>query len=67
MQNGRIGRSLMLDVMQRAREREFIGTRLLQSGYHNRSLSLYAKLGFDARDTLAAMQGAPLGEEVAAT
>ena len=65
VQNGRIGRALMLDVMERAREREFIGTRLLQSGYHNRSLSLYAKLGFDARDTLAAMQGTPLGEEVA--
>jgi GNAT superfamily N-acetyltransferase len=64
VQNGGVGRALMLDVMERAGERGFVGTRLLQSGYHNRSLSLYAKLGFDPRDTVAAMQGAPLGEEV---
>jgi len=64
VQNGGVGRALMLDVMERARQRGFVGTRLVQSGYHNRSLSLYAKLGFDPRDTLAAMQGAPLGEEI---
>jgi GNAT superfamily N-acetyltransferase len=64
VQNGGVGRALMLDVMERARDRGFVGTRLLQSGYHNRSLSLYAKLGFDPRDTLAAMQGMPLREEV---
>jgi GNAT superfamily N-acetyltransferase len=64
VQNGGVGRALMLDVMERARDPGFVGTRLLQSGYHNRSLSLYAKLGFDPRDTLAAMQGPPLGEVI---
>jgi len=64
IQDGGVGRALMADVMERARERRFPGTRLLQSGYHNRSLSLYAKLGFDPRDTLAAMQGTPLGEDI---
>jgi predicted N-acetyltransferase YhbS len=65
VQDGGVGRALMVDVMERAREREFVGTRLVQSGYHNRSLSLYTKLGFDPRETLAALQGEPLGEEVA--
>jgi GNAT superfamily N-acetyltransferase len=67
VQNDGVGRALMLDVMERAQERGFPGTRLVQSGYHNRSLSLYAKLGFDPRDTLAAMQGAPLGAQIPGT
>ena len=33
------------------------GVRLVQSGYHCRSLSLYAKLGFQAREQLACVQG----------
>jgi hypothetical protein len=33
---------------------------LVQAAYHNRSLSLYAKLGFTIREPLALMQGAPL-------
>ena len=37
------------------------GVRLLQIAYHNRSLSLYAKLGFDVRGSFAAMYGEPLG------
>jgi hypothetical protein len=35
--------------------------RLLQSAYHNRSMCLYAKLGFDVREPFAVMQGNPLG------
>ena len=35
------------------------GVRLVQISYHNRSLSLYAKLGFDVRETFAAMHGEP--------
>lgn len=60
-QNGAIGRRLMNDVMRRAEERRFAGVRLVQAAYHNRSLSLYTKLGFDAREPLSAMQGEPLG------
>ena len=37
----------------------FAAIALVQSPYHNRSLSLYAKLGFQVRDQLACMQGTP--------
>ena len=43
--------------MERAEERKFAGVRLVQAAYHNRSLSLYAKLGFAVREPLACMQG----------
>ena len=59
-QNVGIGCSLMLDVLERARRRRFAGVRLVQAAYHSRSLSLYLKLGFDAREPLSTMQGAPL-------
>lgn len=59
-QNGAIGRRLMEDVMRRAKERGAAGVRLVQAAYHNRSLSLYAKLGFDAREPLSALQGPAL-------
>jgi GNAT superfamily N-acetyltransferase len=59
IQDGGVGRALMQDVMRRATERTAPGIRLVQSAYHNRSLSLYAKLGFQVRDQLACMQGTP--------
>src|ERR1700682_5879515 len=49
-QNTGTGRKLMEAVLQRAQERKFIGVRLLQAAFHNRSLSLYTKLGFDTRE-----------------
>ena len=55
----------MLVLIDRAREREFPGVRLLQAAYHLRSLVLYAKLGFDVREAVATMQGPPVGAEVA--
>jgi hypothetical protein len=57
VQNRSIGRKLMLAVMERAEERRFPGVRLVQAAFHNRSLSLYAKLGFDAREPLSVMNG----------
>ncbi len=63
-QNTAVGRRLMEDVMRRAQERQFVGVRLVQAAYHNRSLSLYTKLGFDAREPLSTMQGAPLGVQI---
>jgi hypothetical protein len=45
-----------------AAARRVPGVRLVQISYHNRSLSLYAKLGFDVRETFAAMYGPPLAE-----
>ena len=65
VQNSAIGRRLMEDVLRRARERRFVGVRLLQSAYHNRSLSLYTKLGFDARESLSNLQGPRIGIEIA--
>ena len=59
-QNVSIGRMLMEAVMTRADERHVPGVRLVQAAYHNRSLSLYAKLGFEVREPLACMQGPPL-------
>jgi len=56
-QNRCAGRQLMQAVMVRAQERKFAGVRLVQATYHNRSLSLYAKLGFVVREPLACMQG----------
>jgi GNAT superfamily N-acetyltransferase len=64
VQNGGVGRALMQDVMRRAAERAVPGTRLHQSTYHTRSLSLYAKLGFRARDLIACMQGTPPQGEI---
>ena len=64
VQNGAIGRRLMNEVMRRAEERRFAGVRLVQAAYHNRSLSLYTKLGFDTREPLSALQGPALGIEV---
>jgi predicted N-acetyltransferase YhbS len=61
VQNGAIGRRLMEDVMRRAEARRFAGVRLVQAAYHNRSLSLYTKLGFNTREPLSILQGPALG------
>ncbi|MFI5394802.1 MAG: GNAT family N-acetyltransferase [Candidatus Binatia bacterium] len=63
VQNAGTGRQLMQHVMDRVAERRFPGVRLVQAAYHNRSLSLYTKLGFDPREPLACMQGPPLTEK----
>ena len=59
-QNGGVGRQLMLRVMERAAERGRPGVRLVQAAFHNRSLSLYTKLGFDPREPLSCIQGSAL-------
>lgn len=60
VQDRRIGRELMGTLMQRCAQRRAPGVRLLQAAYHYRSMSLYAKLGFDVREPFVAMQGDPL-------
>lgn len=52
-----VGRRLMQAVLDRAAERGYAGVRLVQAGYHTRSLSLYVSLGFQVREPLANMQG----------
>ena len=64
VQNRAVGRRLMDAVHQRAAERNFAGVRLIQAGFHTRSLSLYAKLGYDVRESLACMQGNALGVSI---
>jgi GNAT superfamily N-acetyltransferase len=61
VQNRTIGRRLMDAVHERAAEKNFEGVRLIQAGFHTRSLSLYAKLGYDVREHLACVQGKPFG------
>ena len=64
VQNRAIGRRLMDAVHERTAEKDFPGVRLIQAGFHTRSLSLYAKLGYDVREHLACMQGKPLGVSI---
>jgi predicted N-acetyltransferase YhbS len=59
VQNQTIGRQLMRAVMNRSKERDFAGCRLVQAAYHNRSLCLYTKLGFETREPLSKMFGSP--------
>ena len=60
VQNKAVGRRLMDDVMARAVQKKFPGVRLVQAAFHNRSISLYTKLGFDVREPLACIQGTAL-------
>jgi GNAT superfamily N-acetyltransferase len=64
VQNSAIGRALMEDVLRCADEKGFLSVRLVQAAYHNRSLSLYTKLGFDAVEPLSCIQGKPLSLEI---
>lgn len=64
VQNRGVGRHLMLALIQRSERRGFAGLRLLQAGYHRRSLSLYTKLGFDVREHLSCMQGRAIKETI---
>ena len=61
-QNAAVGRRLMEAVLRRAEEQNIVGVRLVQAAYHNRSLSLYTKLGFDAREPLSNLQGPAIQE-----
>ncbi|MEW5809716.1 MAG: GNAT family N-acetyltransferase [Actinomycetota bacterium] len=54
-----VGRALVTATLDRADEIRAPGVRLMQSTYHNRSLSLYAKMGFVYRSSFAVVQGTP--------
>ncbi|HEY9845097.1 MAG TPA: GNAT family N-acetyltransferase [Candidatus Caenarcaniphilales bacterium] len=64
IQNATLGRRLMEAVLERAQQRGFVSVRLVQAAFHNRSLSLYTKLGFDVQEPLANLQGAALGIKI---
>ena len=61
VQNGAVGRRMMAHMLALARRKGFAGVRLVQAAYHCRSMSLYAKLGFEVREPLACMHGPGLG------
>jgi hypothetical protein len=63
-QDRRVGLALMNALIERTAERGAPGLRLLQTAYHNRSMSLYAKLGFDVRESFATIQGDALGLQI---
>jgi hypothetical protein len=50
----------MQHMIDRAARNQAPGLRLVQSGYHLRSLCLYTKLGFAVREHLANLQGPPV-------
>ena len=56
-QNSGVGRALMEAVIERGAGGP--GIRLLQDGFHMRSLSLYTKLGFDVKAPTIVMKGTP--------
>jgi predicted N-acetyltransferase YhbS len=61
-QNAGVGRKLMGAVLERGKGAP--GIRLLQDGFHMRSLSLYASLGFDVTASCVVMNGKPRGGAV---
>jgi GNAT superfamily N-acetyltransferase len=63
-QNKGVGRQLMINVLERAKNKNFPAIRLLQASYHNRSLALYASLGFEVREPISTMQGKPIQEAI---
>lgn len=65
VQNAGVGRALMEALLQRSRERDVAGVRLIQTAYNYGSLSLYAKLGFAVRETLSVFQGSPRAAPIA--
>jgi predicted N-acetyltransferase YhbS len=65
VQNSTVGRRLMQAVLSRGEKRGFAGIRLVQAAFHNRSLSLYTKLGFDTREPLSLMNGPVLNLKMA--
>ena len=64
VQNAKVGRALMERVLERSRQQSFASVRLVQAAYHNRSLSLYTKLGFVAREPISILQGPRLRAEI---
>jgi GNAT superfamily N-acetyltransferase len=64
VQNSGAGRAMMQHMLDRVAANRLPGVRLVQTAYHNRSLSLYAKLGFEIREPLSVMIGSPIKESV---
>jgi GNAT superfamily N-acetyltransferase len=61
-QNRGVGTRLMRAVIDRAAANGAASIRLVQAGYHCRSLSLYSRLGFEVRQHLSCFQGPAIGQ-----
>jgi predicted N-acetyltransferase YhbS len=64
VQNSGAGRAMMQHMLDRVSEHRMAGVRLVQVAYHNRSFSLYTKLGFETREPLSVMVGQPIKESI---
>ena len=64
VQNSSIGRALMEDVLKHVDENGILSVRLVQAAFHNRSLSLYTKLGFSTVEPLSNINGPALGIKI---
>jgi GNAT superfamily N-acetyltransferase len=64
VQNSGAGRAMMQHMLDRVAANRLPGVRLVQVAYHNRSFSLYAKLGFEIREPLSTMIGPPINESI---
>jgi predicted N-acetyltransferase YhbS len=63
-QNSSVGRALMEAVIEKAFLEGKPSVRLVQAAFHNRSLSLYTKLGFDTVEPLSNIQGPSINIKV---
>ena len=64
VQNSGAGRAMMQHMLERVAANRLPGVRLVQTAFHNRSFSLYAKLGFEIREPLSVMVGPPIRESI---
>jgi len=64
LQNSGAGRAMMQHMLDRVAANRVPGVRLVQTAFHNRSFSLYAKLGFETRELLSVMIGTPINESI---
>jgi ribosomal protein S18 acetylase RimI-like enzyme len=60
VQGAQVGRAMMENLLERARELGLAGTRLVQAAYNTHSLALYTKLGFQTRELLVCLHGNPV-------
>ena len=63
-QNNTVGRQLMEHGMATLANHGHKRQQLVQASYHNRSLCLYAKLGFAASDMLSNVSGGPIHADI---
>jgi predicted N-acetyltransferase YhbS len=54
-----VGRKLMQAVIDHGKQRGLLSVRLVQDAFNTCSMSLYATLGFEAKEPLALMRGTP--------